>query len=291
MAVFARVAAVQSFSIAARELGISQASASKHIQTLEEWFGARLLNRTTRRVSLTEVGNDFFGQCTRILEDMDAAFEAGKPDARLKGTLRVSAPVAFGSTCLGQHMVAFMWQNPLLSLSVTLSDRPVDMIEEDYDIALAVRHQETAPERRAGLVIQTLAPLRFVLCAAPSYLAQNGTPGTPSDLANHACLTDTRHPGDIWRFTGPLGDVAVLVASQLKTDNGLLRRSVALAGAGVLLGPEFMVAEALATGSLHRLLPDYRPFGAALDAVCPGHRASIPKVRGLIAFLVKNLAA
>jgi DNA-binding transcriptional LysR family regulator len=222
---------------------------------------------------------------------MDAALEAGKPDARLKGTLRVSAPVAFGSTCLGQHMVAFMQQNPLLSLSVTLSDRPVDVIEEGYDIALAVRHRETAPESRAGLVMQILAPLHFVLCAAPAYLALHGTPGTPSDLANHACLTDTRHPGDIWRFAGSSGDVAVLVSGQLKTDNGLLRRSAALAGAGVLLGPEFMVAEALAAGHLLRLLPDYRPFGATLDAVCPRHRAATPKVRALIAFLAKSLEA
>lgn len=291
MTVFAHVAATRSFSAAARELGISQATASKHVQTLEAWFGARLLHRTTRRVSLTEIGESFFAQCTRILEDMDAALEAGKPDARLRGTLRMSAPVAFGSTRLGQLIVEFMEQSPALSLNVTLSDRPVDVIEEGYDLALRVGYGRPEPPAYAGLVIQTLAPLRFVLCAAPAYLTQRGMPSRPVDLTTHVCLTDTRHPGDIWRFTGPSGDIEVSVGGQLKTDNGLLRRSAALAGAGILLGPEFMVADEIASGGLTPLLPDYAPQGATLDVVCPPHRSASPKVRSLIAFLGSRFRA
>jgi DNA-binding transcriptional LysR family regulator len=289
MTVFARVAAARSFSAAARDLGISQATASKHVQTLEAWFGTRLLNRTTRRVGLTEAGESFFSQCTRILEDMDAALEAGKPDARLRGTLRMSAPVAFGSTRLGQLIFEFMQQSPALALNVTLNDRPVDVIEEGFDLALSVTHRRSEPASHPGLVFQTLTPLRFVLCAAPVYLAHHGTPSSPLDLARHACLTDTRHPGDIWRFTSNQGDVEVSVSSQFKTDNGLLRRSAALAGAGVLLGPEFLVAEEIASGGLVRLLPDYPPRGATLDAVCPGHRAATPKVRSLVTFLSERL--
>jgi DNA-binding transcriptional LysR family regulator len=289
MTVFARVAATRSFSAAARELGISQATASKHVQMLEAWFGTRLLHRTTRRVGLTEAGETFFAQCTRILEDMDAALEAGKPGARLRGTLRMSAPVAFGSTRLGQLIVEFMRKSPSLSLNVTLSDRPVDVIEEGFDLALAVAQRRPVQPVSPGLVVQTLAPLCYVLCASPSYLAEHGAPSSPPDLAGHVCLTDTRHPGDFWRFAGASGEVEVQVTGQIKTDNGLLRRSAALAGAGVLLGPEFMVADEMASGKLIRLMPDYTPGGATLDAVCPGNRAATPKVRSLVSFLTDRL--
>jgi DNA-binding transcriptional LysR family regulator len=289
MTVFARVAATRSFSAAARELGISQATASKHVQTLESWFGARLLHRTTRRVGLTEAGENFYAQCTRILEDMDAALEAGRPDARLRGSLRMNAPVAFGAARLGELMVEFMHQNPALSLDVTLSDRPVDVIEEGYDLALWVNNGQPNPLAHSGLVSQTLAPLRFVLCAAPAYLAARGTPLKPADLASHTCLTDTRHPGDVWRFHGPKGDMDVPVSGQLKTDNGLLRRSAALAGAGILLGPEFLVADEIAAGGLISLLPDYPLEHGTLDALCPPNRSASPKVRGLITFLGARL--
>jgi DNA-binding transcriptional LysR family regulator len=291
MTVFARVAATRSFSAAARELGISQATASKHVQTLEAWLGSRLLHRTTRRVSLTEAGESFFAQCTRILEDMEAARQTGKPDARLRGSLRISAPVAFGSTRFGALAVAFMQQNPDLSLSVILCDRPVDVIEEGYDLAIRVGLGGPDPAQQAGLVVQALAPIRFVLCAAPSYLARHGVPERPVDLVHHVCLTDTRHPGDLWQFTGPEGTTEVPVSGQLKTDNGMLRRSAARAGAGILLAADFLVEDDITAGRLIRLLPAHTPPVGTLDAVCPAHRAASPKVRALIAFLSARLAA
>jgi DNA-binding transcriptional LysR family regulator len=289
MTVFARVASTRSFSAAARELGISQATASKHVQTLEAWFGSRLLNRTTRRVALTEAGESFYAQCTRILEDMDAALEAGRPDGRLRGTLRLSAPVAFGSTRLGQLMVEFMQRSPSLALSVTLGDRPVDVIEDGFDVALSVAHGNAHRMDHTGLLVQRLIPLRYVLCAAPDYLAKHGTPLRPSDLTEHACLTDTRHPGDVWRFAGPEGAVEVTVGGQLRTDNGLLRRSAAVGGAGVLMGPEFLVSQEIAAGALVRVLADYTPEGGTLMAVSPQHRATTPKVRSLLTFLAERL--
>jgi DNA-binding transcriptional LysR family regulator len=288
--VFARVAATSSFSAAARELGMSQATASKHVQMLEAWLGCRLLHRTTRRVGLTETGENFYAQCTRILEDMDAALQSGKPDARLRGSLRISAPVAFGSTRLGALVVEFLEQNCDLSLSVILCDRPVDVIEEGYDFAIRVKHDEFDVVEQPGLVSQPLASLRFMLCAAPEYLAREGTPERPADLAKHTCLTDTRHPGDIWRFSGPDGPIDVPVAGRLKTDNGMLRRSAARAGAGILLAADFLVADDIASGRLVEVLADHRPSCASLDAVCPAHRAASPKVRALIAFLRARLA-
>lgn len=290
MEVFARVVATRSFSAAARDLGLSQATASKHVQTLEQWLGTRLLNRTTRRVSLTEAGENFYAQCTRILEDMEAARQSGKPDARLRGTLRISAPVAFGGTRLGPLLVEFMQLNAEVILSVIVSDRPVDVIEEGYDLAIRVGHGDEDPARQVGLVVQALAPVPYVVCAAPAYLDRHGRPRTPAELARHTCLTDMRHPGDIWRFKGPTGDMEVSVSGHLKADNGLLRRGAALAAAGILLIPRFLVADELASGRLTQILADYDPPPGTLDVVFPAHRAASPKVRGLIGFLTDRLS-
>lgn len=285
MTVFTRVATTRSFSAAARELSISQATASKHVQMLEHWLGARLLHRTTRRVSLTEIGETFHAQCTRILEDLEAARHAGRPDAKLRGTLRFTAPVSFGSTQLGPLLVAFMRQNPELSLNVALVDRPVDVIEEGYDLALQVIHGRPEDARAPGMVVQSLMPMPFVLCAAPSYLAQAGTPEIPAELARHTCLADNRHPGDVWHFSCAEGEIDVTIPSRMKTDNGLLRREAACAGAGVLLGPAFLLEEDIAAGRLVRLMPQYRAQAAALCAVSPASRSALPKLRSLISFL------
>ncbi len=288
MAVFARVAGTRSFSTAARELGISQATASKHVQTLESWLGTRLLNRTTRRVGLTDAGASFFAQCTRILEDMETARQTGQVANKLRGSLRIAAPVGFGSTRLATLVVDFMAENPELSLSATLCDRPVDVIEEGYD--LAIRTRSGAPDD-TGLLVHPLQPLRFAVCAAPAFLAIYGVPEVPADLARLVCLTDSRHPGDVWNFTGPDGDSEVSVNGRLKTDNGVFRREAARTGAGVLLAPEFLVEDDIAAGRLVRLLPAYSPPVLHLDAVCPSHRAASPKVRGFVAFLTARLGS
>lgn len=287
MSVFARVATARSFSAAARELGISQATASKHVQTLESWLGTRLLSRTTRRVALTDVGTSFFAQCTRILEDMEAARQSGRAPVKLRGTLLVTAPIGYGSTHLAAPMLEFMAANPDLSLTVAISDRWVDLIEEGYD--LAIRIGERLPDDPA-LVVHPLRPLRTVVCAAPAYLAACGAPAEPADLTRLVCLTDTRHPGDVWHFTGPLGETEVAVRSCLKTDNAILRREAARHGGGVLLIPEFLVEDDFATGRLVPLLPDYVPPVLRLDVVCPAQRAASPKVRGFVAFLQARLA-
>src|SRR3954447_12306497 len=180
MTVFAKVAMTRSFSGAARELGISQATASKHVQTLEDWLGARLLHRTTRRVALTDVGEGFFVQCSRILEDMESARSAAKPEAPVRGSMRITAPVVFGSTRLGPLVVDFLQQHPELTLNVELSDRSVDLIEEGYDLAI-----RTGPVTGAVLVAWRLMPLNFVLCAAPTYLTRHGVPATPAELSGH----------------------------------------------------------------------------------------------------------
>jgi DNA-binding transcriptional LysR family regulator len=286
MNVFARVATARSFSTAARELGISQATASKHVQTLEDWLGARLLHRTTRRVGLTETGENFFTQCTRILEDMETARQTGRSAAQLRGNLRIMAPVGFGSTRLASLIVDFMAEHPHLLLSVTLCDRPVDVLEEGIDLAIRF---SGSPHEEQGTISHRFRPLPFVVCAAPAYLAAYGVPEVPTDLVHHTCLTDGRHPGDVWHFTGPFGDAEVRVSGLLKTENGMLRREAARAGAGVLLSPEFLVRDDIAAGRLVQVLPGFRLPEWTLEAICTPYRGALPKVRTFLAYLMERL--
>jgi len=282
MTVFAKVATTRSFSGAARELGISQATASKHVQTLEDWLGTRLLHRTTRRVALTDAGEGFFIQCSRILEDMEAARSAAKPEAPVRGAMRITAPVVFGSTRLGPLVADFIQQHPELSLSVELCDRSVDLIEEGYDLAI-----RTTPTEGAGLVAWRLMPLEYMLCAAPAYLARHGVPTIPTELAGHHCITGTA--GVRWRFDGPDGEAEVPIYGRLQVNNAMLRCDAARAGAGILLCADYLVEQDIANGRLVKLLPGYAPSGSALHAVSPAFRAGSPKVRSLVTHLTAQL--
>lgn len=286
MTVFAQVATARSFSAAARELGISQATASKHVQMLERWLGSRLLHRTTRRVGLTEAGQSFFSHCMRILEDLEAARQTGQPAIDLRGTLQMTVPVGFGCTRLARLAVAFMAENPQVSLHITVCDRRVDIIEEGYDLAIRVWAR---PPDDPGVAIHPLLPVPFTVCASPAYLARRGEPQVPADLASLDCLTDSRHPDDVWRFIGPHGETDVSLISRVHADNAILRREIALAGGGILMIPEFMVEDDVAAGRLVRLLPGYLPPRWRLDAVCSVQRAASPKTRHFIAFLTERL--
>lgn len=285
MTVFAKVASTKSFSGAARELGISQATASKHVQTLEYWLGTRLLHRTTRRVALTDAGESFYAQCARILEDMEAARVSANTEAPVRGSMRITAPIVFGSARLGPLVVDFLQQHPELSLDVELSDRSVDLIEEGYDLGI-----RTAPTAVSGLVAWPLMPLDYVLCAAPSYIEKHGTPAEPIHLTDHHCIVGTGNAAPAWRFHGPLGETEVPIYGRLQINNALLRRSAAREGAGILLSAEYLVNDDINNGRLVRLLPDHKPARGTIHAVSPAYRASSPKVRSLVNHLSIQLA-
>ena len=284
MTVFAKVASTRSFSGAARELGISQATASKHVQTLECWLGTRLLHRTTRRVALTDAGQDFFVQCARILEDMETARTAAKPEAPVRGSMRITAPVVFGSTQLGPLLVDFLHKHPELALNVELSDRPVDLIEEGYDLGI-----RTGPTDVTGLVAWQLMSLDYVVFAAPAYIARRGEPAEPADLSEHHCLTGTENPTPFWTFHGSNGDAKVQIYGRLQINNALLRLAAARSGAGIMMCAEYLVIDDIKNGRLVRLLPNHRPTGGSLHAVSPTYRASSPKVRSLVSHLTTQL--
>jgi DNA-binding transcriptional LysR family regulator len=285
MTVFARVASTKSFSGAARELGISQATASKHVQTLECWLGTRLLHRTTRRVALTGAGESFYAQCSRILEDMETARISAKAEAPVRGSMRITAPVVFGSTRLGPLVVDFLGQHPELSLNIELSDRSVDLIEEGYDLAI-----RTAPTEVSGLVAWPLMPLDYALCAAPSYIERHGSPAEPIQLSDHHCIVGTGNAAPSWTFLGPLGETEIPIYGRLQINNALLRRAAAREGAGILLSAAYLVSDDIDSGRLVRLLPGHAPARGTIHAVSPAYRASSPKVRSLVNHLTVQLA-
>ncbi|MGH7746683.1 MAG: LysR substrate-binding domain-containing protein [Candidatus Dormibacteria bacterium] len=283
MSVFAKVVEANSFSAAARTLGVSQATASKHVQTLEAWLGARLLNRTTRKVGMTAIGESFHAQCIRILDDIDDARNASKNETNLRGPLRIAAPVCFGSTKLGPILRGFARMHAAVTLEVFLSDRMVDPLEDGFDVAI-----QLGTGQGPGLVVRRLAALPHVLCAAPAYLAGRREPAVPDDLAEHVCLLDRQLFPDGWRFIGVSGGSAPRLSYQVTANNALVLREAAADGAGVLLAPEFCVQGDLAEGRLVRLLPEWSALPIELSAAVPAARQLSAKIRGMVAYLAEH---
>ena len=289
MAIFARVVEENGFSAAARSMNLSKAAVSKQVARLEDRLGVRLLNRTTRRLGLTEAGRDYYERARRILAEVEDAEQAAS--SRLvhpRGLLRVNAPVTFGQTYLTPILPHFMKRWPELRVELTLMDRFVDLIDEGFDLAVRVAGMGNSP-----LIARRLCEARHIVCAAPSYLAARGTPQRPADLARHDCLLYSYlSSGDDWRFIGPDGrELGVRVDGPLRANNGDALRYAAAAGLGVVYSPDFMVADMLQQGVLVPLLPDWRTPEMAIQAVYPPGRPLGAKVRVFIDFLVENLAA
>jgi DNA-binding transcriptional LysR family regulator len=200
MGVFAKVVAKQSFSGAARELRLSQAAVSKHVRALEDWLGAQLLNRTTRRLNVTEIGALVYERCERILDQIDEVQQSTSAlQTAPRGVLHLAAPISFGITQLGPALADYLSRYPEVVVDATLDDRFIDLVEEGFDLALRV-----GSLKDASLMARRLAPVRFVLCASPGYVKQHGAPRQPDDLSSHRCLFYSLRavPGE-WRFTGP----------------------------------------------------------------------------------------
>lgn len=286
LAVFVKVVEEQSFAAAARGVGLSPAMVSKHVQALEERLGARLLNRTTRRLSLTEVGRGYYERARQILADLEDADRAASDlQAAPRGTLRVNAPFSFGIRHLGPAVAAYLQAYPEVTVDISLNDHYIDLLAEGVDVALRIGRLADS-----SLIARRLAPIRLVLCAAPAYLRQHGTPREPKDLARHNCLLYTyAATADEWRFVGPDGkDEVVRVSGRLLANNGDVIIAAAAAGIGLALSPSFMAGEPVRAGQLVRLLPGYAAPEAALYAVYPPGRHLSAKLRSFIDFLVKR---
>ena len=283
MAAFAKIVELNSFSAAARDLGLSKSVVSKLVACLEDEMGARLLNRTTRRLSLTEAGLAFYQGAQRALAEADAAEAAvTQLSTAPRGVLRVNAPMSFGVRHVAPALPDFMIEYSELAVELDLNDRAVDLVEEGYDIAVRIM-----PLRDSGLIVRRLAPSRFILCAAPAYLARRGTPFSPQDLADHECLLYSyQTTGDRWRFQGPGGERQVRASGRLHANNGDALLQAALGGAGVALLPSFICGEDVRAGRLVQLMPEWNQR-ADVDvcAVYPASRNLSPKVRVFIDFL------
>lgn len=283
MLAFARVVETGSFSKAARDLGVSKSAVSKQISRLEDRLGVRLLNRTTRRHSLTEAGTSFYEGCQRMLAEADSAEAAVSHLASgPRGTLKVNAPMSFGVHHLGPALADFLVTYPELSVDMVLNDRLVDLVEEGFDVGLRIGKLADS-----SLIARRLAPCRHVLCAAPSYLSSRPAPVHPDDLKAHCCLHYSYlSVGQTWRFTGPEGTRKVTVVGRLRINNGDLLKDAAVEGLGIALLPSFIIGEELRAGRLVPVMVDWRPsLDSAIHAVYPASRNLSPKVRVFIDFL------
>jgi DNA-binding transcriptional LysR family regulator len=287
MLIFAQVVKSKSFSAAAEQLGASKSHVSKSVARLETALGVRLLQRSTRRLSLTEIGDAYFEHCDRILDELALADSTvNRLHQEPRGTLRISTSVAFGTLHVASALPDFMAQYPDLSVDMTISDRVVDLVEERYDLALRI-----TAEPGQNLVARRLAPIRRKICAAPAYLARRGTPQTPQDLAGHNCLDYTYQSAQgFWQLKGPDGaDCAIPVSGNLRMNDDEALSQAVVGGLGLALLPTFIVGGELQAGRLVEVLPGYQPVvDRFLHAIHLPNRHMPLKVRAFIDYLAKR---
>jgi DNA-binding transcriptional LysR family regulator len=284
---FVRVVDSGGFSAAGRKLNMSTTMVSNHVQSLEDRLGARLLHRTTRKVSLTEVGKTYYDRCTQILADLEQADDiAGSSQSIPRGTLRIYTATHIVQY-VGPVVAEFLACYPEVKVDLTMGERTVDMIDEGYDVAVRL-----TPPPDSSLIVRSLATWRHVLCCSHGYLEAHPRPEQLADLAQHNCIRHELYPfGDDWRFADRKGNPAsVRVSGSLVTNSGDTLRLAALHGAGIFLAAGFLVHDDLEAGRLVRLLPEYRPVEFAMNAVYPHRHHLSAKVRTFIDMLVKHSA-
>ena len=286
--VFAQVVESGSFAKAAERLGLSTSATSRHVAELEAHLQTRLLNRTTRRVSLTESGRAFYERTVQLLADLEEAEqEAARAAVTPRGTIRLTTSVNFGVRHLAPAIAEFLAQHPGVRFDVSLSDRVVDLVEEGFDLAVRVG---TAGSE--ALVARKLGETRLVPCASPKYLSDHPAPKTPEELAGHNCFTyEYVTPRNVWRFRDDSGrERAVRVAGTLHSNNGDLLAEVAVRGAGIVFEPAFIVGPDVRAGRLVPLLQEYMPPPVPIYAVYPSRKHLSAKVRSFVEFLVARFS-
>jgi DNA-binding transcriptional LysR family regulator len=282
---FVAVVEVGSFAGAARSLGVSRSVVTKHVADLERRLKAQLLQRSTRQVTLTPAGQAFLPRATALLEEAEAALAAvTEATAPFSGSLRVNAPMTFGTRYLAAAVAAFLAPNPDLRLELVLNDRFVDPIAEGFDVSVRV----SEPEVSTSLVLETLAPARRVLCAAPGYLAGAAPLEAPRDLAAHRCLGyGYQAAAAVWRLAGPDGVRPVPVDPVMWSNNGEALRHAALAGTGIAQLPTFIVGADLAAGRLVPVLTSWKTEPLSVHALYARHRHVSPRVMAFVAHLTR----
>lgn len=287
--IFTRSAQCCSFSEAARQLGMAPSAVSRAVLRLEDELGVRLLQRTTRSLTLTEEGNRFYQRCQQIIHDLEEAeLEVKQSQAMPLGTLRLDLSFVFGKLHIAPALLQFATQYPELNLNVSFSDRLIDLIEEGIDATVRIGMSSDS-----GLIMHYLATARYITCASPQYLAQHGTPTTPTDLLQHRCVNfifpQTRRKAT-WKFEQDGKAIDLSVDSYLQFDNSEVILEAVIQGAGVVQFPNFIAANAIARGDLQPILQSYTPqVGLPIAVLYPQKRYLSAKVRVFVKFM-KELA-
>jgi len=288
VACFVSVVDCGSFTQAADQLGLSRAAVSKQVSRLEARLHARLLNRTTRRLSLTEVGQVFYASARRGLQEIaEAEAAVSTLQAAPRGTLRLNVPMSFGILYLAPALPRFLSRYPEINLDVRLDDRKLDLVDEGFDVAIRIGD---LPD--SSLVARRLCDCPRVVCATPGYLAAHGEPAVPDDLRRHNALTFSYSDAPSqWHFTARDGTpIAVPVSGSARMNNSLALRELLLAGTGIALTPRFVVGPDLRAGRLRQVLADYGVRMLSVHAVYPERRNLSPKVRAFVDFVAEMLS-
>lgn len=287
MMTFAKVVETRSFSAAALALGTSKSQVSKQVGSLESALGVRLLNRTTRRMSLTEIGAAYYEHCTRIAQEIDAAAETvTQLQVEPRGVLRLTSPVIFASLHLAPALQSFLKRYDQVEVELNATDRVVDIVEEGYDLAIRIT-DSPAPR----MVARKIAPVRWVTCASPGYLARHGTPRTPQELMQHQCLVYQGVPAlrSGWRYVVGNKEVSIHPTGRVRVNTSEVLLQLALDGAGIVLFPTYILGPYLQSGRLMEILPDsVANPDMSLYATYLPNRYMQPKVRAFIDHLMEH---
>lgn len=287
MLAFRAVADSGSFSAAGKLLGRSKGVISKLVVDLESHLEVRLLNRTTRRVSLTEAGRNYYARCVQLLADLDE-LEGSARDAQAapRGRLRLAGPQTFGELSLVPALHDFTALHPDISVALTLTDRFVDLIEDQFDLAIRI-----ADLPDSTLIARHLAEMRLIVCAAPDYLARHGVPAHPQDLANHQCIIDANFKQPLlWPFESKGERLVVRVNGRLTVNSARAACALAVAGDGIVLAPNFVADAEIASGRLQPLLTEFGTAPRGIYAVYPHRRHLALRLRVFIDFLIERFA-
>lgn len=285
IAVFVRAVERGSFSAAAEDLRLTGSMVGVHVRTLEESVGAKLLNRTTRRQSLTEAGRLYYERCKRILAEVaEAQSDVTLLQSAPRGRLKVLSQVSFGVHALTPACADFIAKYPDVAIDLVVSDRPIEALKDGFDIAFVIGDLEDS-----SLIARPLRPYASLICASPAYLDRRGVPLRPADLSQHVCL-GFAHPiaSREWRLEGPQGTIHVPVSLAMSINNGEALRKAALSGLGIIMQPEILLADDIAAGRLVPLLRDYDLPPKAMNLLTFPNRRPTAKIRAFVDFAMER---
>jgi len=288
IAVFTQVVDSGSFTAAAERLSLSKSVVSKYVTRLEDRLGARLLNRTTRRLSLTEVGRVFYERSLRGLQEIEEAeAEVSRLQGKPRGTLRLNTPMSFGILHIAPALPDFLRRYPEISVDMNLDDRQVDVIEEGFDLSIRISE---LPD--SALIARRLAPCRHAVVASPEYLEQNGIPTTPDDLRHHNIISYRyQESAREWHFRdSDKKTISVPISGTVQMNNSLALREALLGGIGMTRTPTFVVGQDIQSGRLKQVFTNYETLEVSIYLVYPQRRHLSPKVRAFIEYFAERIS-